>query len=731
MAEYKKDLEKIESANETEPTSEGVELSDDEQTTETFVARRVTEMQNYRKDLGIEKRWKEADAEYEPGDLDENDKDKTGSRVRFESDQEDGLRSRMVRVNDNDEDEWRSRNSSPMLLTKIQTAISIIVDSDPEATFKPLVRNYKDTAVIANALWQRNWWVSGSKEVYKKFVFNLAKYGWASGRTFPKLIKYDKEILTEIGETPEKNVYETATNVWYNDIAKQNLDPFRTWIDEQTEPYDDYSMNDCYYELDFSYDQAKVEFGRYENFDTLISENENLRMTYEEESTDARDDEFKERQDIITIGFYENRLKDLYVIRIPKKKAILHYCPLPNDDGMLSLWHAPWILRTARNPYGVSLWETIRSNKQLYDKMNNMTMDQLVLSIMKMFFYTGTSSLLGDGQIKIKPGQGRQLVNGKVDWMNIPGPGAEAWEGLRQVKSDIDGDSGIVPTIEGEVTGKTLGEVLHSKESALKRLKTPVENIAYAIEQDAYIALSWMTQVYSTPEVKQFAQITDIQNYNMENGIDSNQIFGNVDEETGEPSGPFKATYLPQLGLKLDTNGDKLIESREERFFQVGKDLPVKKLYWRGMIKVIPKSILSSSAELDKQRNMQFFNIIVPLLANPPEIFAKPVMQLAKSLEMDPRDWLPDSWIQYMENNREQPLFMPNPAMNPMLAGGDPMMGKGVQSNQTSMQGGAGTTPGTEAPTVVPQNQMPEATIPGVNANLRNELSNAAGGGLQ
>jgi hypothetical protein len=44
-----------------------------------------------------------------------------------------------------------------------------------------------------------------------------------------------------------------------------------------------------------------------------------------------------------------------------------------------------------------------RQNKTLYDKMKNMTMDQLVLSIMKFGFFSGTNTALGDGKIEIVP----------------------------------------------------------------------------------------------------------------------------------------------------------------------------------------------------------------------------------------------------------------------------------------------------------------------------------------
>jgi hypothetical protein len=694
-------------------TAPTVELDEKEKEIEKFVAGRVENLKQYRKDLKIEDKWKEADKEYEPEEIE------LTKKKRFESDDELGLRSRRVLVKDEAND-WRSNNSDPTLLVKIQTAIAIIIDNNPEASLSVLNKKYENKTALAYSLWKRNWNVSGAKEVYKKYVFNLAKYGWSPGRTFPKKVAYDKEVLTEVNESdPSQNVYEKRTNVWYNDIAREALNPFRVWIDEQSKPYDDYSTNDWYHEEDFSYDAAMVEFGKYPNFKKYIPFPRDLSVDYtDDESESGKDDEKKERKDIITIGFYENRLKDLYAIRVPKLNLLLHYCPLPNDDGYLSLWHTPWILRSAENPYGVSLWEIIKQKKGLYDKMQNMTMDQLVLSIMKMFFYTGTNNLVGDGKIKISPGKGVNIINGKIDWMNVPGPGDEAWNGLAQLRKGMDDDSGITPTLQGETKGQTLGQDMISKEASLKRLKTPVDNIADAIEQDAYITLSWMAQVYSTPEIKSFTTEDEIRAYEQESGLDANVTVASGMNEDGSPQGPFASTFYPQLNLQMDKQGDKLVESTKDRFFQINKDVPAGDLRWRGIFKVIPKSILTSSSELEKQRKMEVFNIMAPLLGQPPQLYAKPIKQLLVINEEKPQDWLPDMWLQFLEQNSGS-LFVPHPM--PALTGapGDGI----VPSNQTSVQGAAGTTPAAGSPTVVPESQVKTPSAPGSTGASRQELT--------
>ena len=676
-----------------------------------FTEKRIREMKEYRKNLKVEKEWQEADKEYIPERL------QFSSSVHFEADQETGLRSRLVKVG-GDENSWRSDNSDPTLLVKIQTALSIIIDRNPEIVLTALLKKYEKTAPLMNALWKRNWEITNSKETLKLFAFNLAKYGWSVGRSFPKLFQYDKEILVESSGNEKK--YETKTLTLFNDVARENLDPYRTWIDEMTKPYESFSMNDCYYELDYSYDQGSLEFSDYKNWNTVLP---GVSQTDIEKLKQDEDDKGT-RKDILTVGFYENRLKDLYVICIPKQGIVLYEAPLPNDEGNLSLWHTMWVLRDAKNPYGISLWKILQQDKELYDKMSNMTMDQLVLSVMKMFFYTGASNLFGDGKINIVPGKGVQITNGKVDWMEVPGPGAESWKGLQYIKSRMDDNSGITPTLEGQVTGKTLGEILHAKEAALKRLRAPIENISTAIEQDAYLTLSWMSQIYSTPEVKDFTDEQKLKDYEEAEGVQHHQLFlTETNPETGLPEG-LQATFMPELSLHLEDRSGQLFESKESRFFQVGKDIKENDLKWRGIIRVLPKSLLSPSAELEKQRKLELFNIIAPLLPTSAEIFGKAVRQIIKINEEDPEDWLPDSWLE-----QKTPSLFVNA---PQAQGGMPQPGGGGQGiaeilkgaiGGQSMQGAMGITPFQGAQTVVPQGQNPMGNIPSITSNIPNMMT--------
>lgn len=696
-----KDLEKeIEEKSYTPNTEEKI--------LQTYVVKRRDEMQKFRTSLGIEKEWREADAEYMPHEL---ELDKT--KKRFEVDQDTGLRSRMVPIGDQTQ-EWRSSAAAPTLLVKIQTAFSIIIDQNPEAMLTALARKYEDTTQLAYALWKRNWAITDGKEKLKLVVFDMLKYGWGIGRSFPYKISYKKEVLIEYdSEDPEKNKYEEKNITWFNDVMRERLSPYKTWIDEQTKPYDIFSMNDCYYEKDYSYDMAKIEFGNYKNWD-LVKPDSKVVYDYDKEAK-------QERKDIITVGFYENKTKDLYVIWIPKDKIILYNSPLPNDDGMLSLWQAPWILRSSDSPYGISPWKIIKQDKQLYDKYDNMTSDQLVLSIMKFGFHTGTSGVLGDGVIKIVPGESRQITNGKFDWMEIPGPGKDAWEGLKWRQNAMDKNSGITPTLEGDITGKTLGEIQLTREAALKRMKVPLDNIAWAIEQDAYLTLSWMKQLYSTPEVKEFLNEEEITAYEAESGIQHNELLEKTNPETGEQTG-FTATFLPELSLGLEEKNGKLFESEKSKFFQVGRDITPEQLDWRGIFKVIPRSIIGTSEVIMKQTKTEMANLLIPLFAQPPELVKKAAMQILKINEEDPIDWLPESWLA-PPVPVEQPLFVPQGQEN---SGEMPNPAAHTANNQQTMQNRAGNTP-PHAQTVVPNAQISSAATPTPTSGLGKLFSSFRG----
>lgn len=696
----------------------------------SYIKKRSGEMIKFRQQLKVEGRWREADQEYLPHELDFGT-----TRKRFETDQDTGLRSRMVPVGDITQ-QWRQASSSPTLLSKIQTAIGLIIDQMPEAELVPLLKRYQATTDMAYALWKRNWQISGSKDKLKLTIFNLFKYGWAVQRTFPHKYVIKKRVRVTVDtENPEKDTYEEREIERFNDVDVQPLDVFRTWIDEMTLPYQPETMKECYYEVDMDYDTFMTEYGDYPNA-KFVPKNSFMQRGEEESKVrlggtirDNTNADIKERTDIVTVGIFESVRKDLFSIYIPKWNIPVYLSPLPNDEGYLSLTQTLYIIRSNKLPYGISIWEILRQDKGLYDKMKNMTFDQLVLSIMKSFFYSGTNLNLGDGNIMIVPGEGRQITSStgkpEITWNEVPGPGKEAWEGMKAIQEMMDDDTGITPTLEGEITGKTLGEIQLAREAALHRQKIPLDNIAWLLEQDAYLRLSWMSQIYTIPTVKEFTNEQELMEYEKENEIEHSELFQEQADDTN-PEPKITATYLPQLSLHLSDSEGKLVAGKESKFYQLGHkkgQIHPHMLKWKGIFKIIPRSIIDSSQTLVHAAKMEMANLLVPLfsseLPNAMQQLAKIAKQIVKVHEEDEEDWLPDTWIEFLDQPPGTPQ-PPQPGTGGLPPGQPAPQGAPVGQNgapQGLPQGG-GTMQGNQgmgapqAPTAVPRGQVSGGTPP-------------------
>jgi hypothetical protein len=611
-----KQLTKINDAQEVK----NIVLDKKEQELVKFLTKRIEVLKKTKTDIGggfdFEQLMRDADREYLPNNLLQKNKEDKDKNLVYLQDEETGLRgtSRIVNL-DNPEGSWRSNLSEPTLLVKVQTALSILIDQNPEATFKGANEKYEKRNNVAKAIWKRNWSLNNSIETLKLFVFDLAKYGFAVGHTVPRILKRDKEILESVDtEHPENNKYRKTTITEFNDVYREKLDLYRTWIDDKANLTDPFSINDWYYEKDYSLEDFQEEFGMYANSQsikagTLVQEG-NSGVTGVNSATKTRDD-------MITVGFYENKKKDLYSIYIADKQIPLYYSPLPNDEGKLTLWYAYWIERDPRTIYGIGLFELIKNNKVMYDRLKNMTVDQLVMAIYPMLFYSGTPAQ-GEAELTIRPDKLVQKLSGSsIEQVKIQFD-PRGRDGIDMESESMDNNTGITPTLGGEVTGKTLGEILHAKDAALKRLNIPMLNISKAIEMDAYITLSWANQIYSIPEIKKFLTEKEMQEYEEESGNKAENATSQGDTENGQPAGKIEAQYYPKLDLGLDEDKEGvLIESPERRFFQLGsKDgqLGLGDLKWEGKIVVKAQSIISPNPEIERQRKMELFNVVSPVV---------------------------------------------------------------------------------------------------------------------
>lgn len=630
-------------------------LEDDEKNNVEFVQKRILELQQVRTNhysKNLDQLWADADRDYVPHRL------QTSGKKVIATDEDKGWRGAMVTLGAND---WQSDLSQANVYIKIQTALSLLIDQNPSGVFTPTSQKYQATTELMRQLYQRSWEYARSKSQLKMFVFNLAKYGWATARTYPlRITRKVQEIVEYDEENPDKSKYKEKEVVVYNDIMRENLDPRNTWIDDMAKPNNKDSIRDWCWRKIYDIDVFKEEFAGYKNIDKVepggvldeVINTQNLNKTKS----------FVRNGRQVEVYFYENVQKDMfYVIAGGRQGIPVVLEPLPISDGdgnkKLSLWQAYWTLRHAESPYGIGMYEALRYDQAMLDRIRNMTVDQLTLSIYKMFFYQGTGSLTETGDITISPGVGKQMLDPKnVTFLQVPGPGADAYQGIAMFGKDVDNASGITDPITGEITGKTAFELAQAKEAALKRMKDPLDNILEALNTEGYITVSLIQLLYSIPETYEVTDERLIEDYLKEIKGDQD-LYERKDDK-------FIAKVFPEFPLNLDKDEKgNLIENQDTKFFRVKP----KMLQWEGIINIKSQSILTPSKQIDKALELEMYNTLIPLLSNPAgaQTFSKIAKNIVKLYDKDPRDILPDSWMQ-STNPQQQSLFVPHPDLQSM-----------------------------------------------------------------
>ncbi len=618
---------------------------------------RIDDLQKSREDIygvNLETIWAEADKAYIPHRL-----QTTGKKV-IATDELKGWRGSLVTLG---ESNWQMdiANANPFI--KINIALSILIDRNPKGVLTAIAKKFENITLLMSQLYQRSWEIAKSKQQLKLFILNLCKYGWAVGRTYPyKLTRKVKQLTQYNPDNPDESVYETKESVIYNDIMRENLDPWNVWIDDMAKPNNPLSIRDWTWRKIYDRNSFDEEFDKY----LLHKYVKEGGITTEKLSAQGKIQKKYQEKKLIEVKFYENIQKDLFMVIANGVPLVIEPLPISDSEGnkKLSLWQGYWTLRHANCPYGIGLYEAMRYENAFLDRIRNMTLDQLTLTIYKMFFYQGTQALTETGVIQITPGIGKQTLDPKnIKFLEVPGPGQDAWTGIAMFQKAVDDASGITPPLAGEITGKTAFEIAQAKEAALGRLKFPLDNICDALEQEGYITLSLVQLLYSIPEVIKVTDQNLIEKYINEVGGDSSLYERKLNEETGEED--FYAKLYPEFPLNLEEDqGGNLIETEKTRFFRIKPQF----LQWEGIINIEPQSILTPSKQLDKALDLEMYNILIPLIApmpDPltgqdikPQLYAKIAKNIVKLYDKDPKDILPENWTS--EQPPEQPLFIPS-----------------------------------------------------------------------
>lgn len=640
---------------------------------------RKEQLKNARVNSGIETIWNQADADYLPHELGSAKK-----KILVENE-----RTEVSSYISLSKDEWRSRIASNDPYIKIQTAISILFDRNPEAVFDPSSKLYESNTRLVEQLYHRTWSDVnlGSKKELRKFIFNLGKYGWSPARRcYKKVVRKDMDAIKRYDLENQKFEYEKKDIVDIDDVYFEAKNPFDVWIDDLARPDDPRSRRDWMWREVYDKITATNIFGK-EIADGL---NYSSYTEEQEESTKSNKGKQYTSNNLATIYFYENRLTDKYIIESGGK--IIKTSPLFREDKELSLVDTYWTLKNTDCPYGIGINEIMRNNKVMYDRVRNMTIDQVVLSIYKMFFYSNSEQLDDEGgeEIRLEPGKGKKVIDPRnISWLDVPGPGRDAYVLQENLIKDMENDTGINRTLGGEITGKTAFEVSQAKEGALKRLSIPLRNIKSALEWDAKLCVGLQKMIYSVPKVYAIVDPQLITEYIANIEDDKDRYFVGED-------GVFNVLKYREFQLSLENNNGNFEPSVKKQFFQVKPSY----LNWDGQINIRVESMIEQSKALERQDTLQVGNILIPLIgqmaANPVlmQAYLPSVKEVLKEFDKNPKDWLPDAWLS------EQPL---NPATVsqeiPEMPSGETLQGQTVGQSEKPQ-------------TVVPSTQLPNTNSP-------------------
>jgi hypothetical protein len=287
-------------------------------------------------------------------------------------------------------------------------------------------------------------------------------------------------------------------------------------------------------------------------------------------------------------------------------------------------------------------------DESLIDRIMNLDMRQLLATISPSGFYTGSEDP-EDENLKYKTGTLHRTMDPKnISWLQIPEGNSSGIDKIGWLETKEDSRTGITKTLEGEDSqGKgTAFEAGVNREAGLKRLRLPLKSIQYALEWEFRNRVDLIRQVYTGFQVEQLDDPEDIQNYLDEVQADPAFYFIENEGEEGKEVFYKKQHREAQINVSQDEKGN-FTESDEKNFFHIKPEM----LAFEGDVIVNATSILVQSEELEKADTLRMANMIIPLITEgDPEKIGRAVKQMLLAFNKDPKKWLPDEWIEKIDN---------------------------------------------------------------------------------
>lgn len=548
---------------------------------------------------------------------------------------------------------------------KIQTALSIMIDQNPVYKLNEDDPKFSANRELIRQLAQKSFRNTNSLGQYKLTIFNTAKRGWGAGRTFHRQLVHEAGFPIR-ADDKGKVTYQNRWVTKVDDIAYMNLSNYNVWFDEQSKPEDFFSTRDWMWREVWYIDDLRRTFpeDQFPNMKYVTpggDTREQIQGTYARVQQAAQNSPQSQKPGMVEVFFYENQYADQFLMVAHDVMVIWE--PLPQFSKRISGLHQQWHLRSDDTIYGIGIIEEMEHCEELADRILNMSLRQLLLTIAPMGFYTGNEDF-EDENIRITPGVMRRTMDpNAITWTQIPEGNQNAIPTLEWVQGKEDDHTGINKSIEGTSLQKntTAFQVGVDREAGLRRLRVPLKSFQYALDWEFQNRIALIQQVYSDFQVEHLASDEEIFSYLDE--VEKDPDFYFIENEGDPENEKFYAKRYRKVSLNLDQDDNgNFLESDSSNFFHIKPAY----LAYQGTVTTDMNSLLVNSEQLEKTDTLQLANIIIPLLAQPKEVVGKPVKQILASFNKDPKKWLPQDWLDYLDGKaRGQQDVMLNDATGP------------------------------------------------------------------
>jgi len=487
----------------------------------------------------------------------------------------------------------KARKSMPLAFEKITTAQALLVKENPKGVLKASNAIFEQTNLLIENVYYNNYSQQKKNRILRKYIYQKAKYGIAYWREYIKKT-YKKQLDYSENGLQSKWVYDVF------DVVGENIHPKNVILDDGcfgvkdiNKPANDLIIHQYLTQGEFEaiYPSEKFEIAKF------VKEGQNWMLTVEEDKSRQIDGKNK-----IQHLIYENRydcLREIWANGYPIESV-----PLPG--GELSLSGGKWV-EDGENYDAIGVGQICEIYLPIIDDIVNCSLErlrQLVRPNEDWFNNIQTTDESDD--IDFGAGNIRKFNGSPSDIIYTTPPDRNPQEAAEkeELLEEIDRATMLPRNLAGTDDAKTAYQSAQNRESALKKLAIPLDNIKDVIEDTANLDLKLYPICYSEPLEtnilkegdNEFDEARQLLTQAEENDIEDDRVVAMDDGTIARRR--FRVLELP-LAMTQEANGtSRVIEADEKEFWEM---IP-KHFNWSGRMEIIAESFLPVSKVLEDEQ---------------------------------------------------------------------------------------------------------------------------------